>query len=61
MYKMRKTVQEFSHLSIAPLKRLANELDAKEAISRSNKDQNEHIQRQINNNILNAYTRIRNY
>ena len=48
-------------MGIAQLKRLKNELDAKESIQRLNKILNENIQRQINNNLSNEYTRIRNY
>lgn len=57
----KKPVKDFSHLSMAQLKRLKHEMDAKEAISRLNKNHHENIQRQINNNILNEYSRIRNY
>jgi len=36
-------------------------LTSKKAISRLNKSHNENIQRQINNNLINECTRIRNY
>ena len=48
-------------MGFAQLRRLKNELDATEAIHRLNKVHNDNIQRQINNNISNEYTRIRNY
>ena len=46
---------------MAQLERLKHELDAKDAICRLNKNHNENIQRQINNNLINEYTRFRNY
>ena len=48
-------------MGFAQLKRLKHELDNKEAIHRLNKVHNENIQRQVNNNHSNQYTRIRNY
>ena len=48
-------------MAIAQLKRLKNELDAKSAVQSLNKIRDENIQRQMNNNISNEYTRIRAY
>ena len=60
MYKQRKKpVKDYSHMGFAQLRKLKNELDAKEAIHRLNKVHNENIERQINNNNSNEYTRIR--
>ena len=60
MYKQKKKpVKDYSYMGFAQLRRLKNELDNKEAIHRLNKVHNENIQRQINNNISNEYTRIR--
>ena len=59
MNKTRKSVKDYSHMSIAQLRRLKHELDAKESVQRLNKIHNENIQKQINNNILNEYSRIR--
>lgn len=61
MNKKRKSVKDYSHMSIAQLRRLKQELDAKESVQRLNKIHNENIQKQINNNILNEYSRIRNF
>ena len=61
MNKKKKSVKDYSFMGIAQLRRLKNELDNKEAIHRLNKVHNENIQRQVNNNHSNEYTRIRNY
>lgn len=62
MIKQRKKpIKDYSRMAIAQLKRLKNELDTKESIQRLNKIHDENIQRQINNNLTNEYTRIRNY
>ena len=61
MNKKKKSVKDYSFMGIAQLRRLKNELDNKEAIQRLNKVHNENLQRQVNNNHSNEYTRIRNY
>lgn len=57
----KKPIKDYSHLGFLQLKKLKNQIEAKQAIQQLNKIYNENIQRQINNNLLNEYTRIRNY
>ena len=57
----RKTVKDYSRLLDSQLYHLKKELDGKDSIHRLNKIHNENLITQNRNNIMNEYTRIRNY
>jgi len=57
----RKVVKDYSRLMTNHLERIKKEMDHREAIQKLNKIHNENLMRQNRNNIMNEYTRIRNF
>ena len=57
----RKIVKDYSSLMTNHLQQLKKEVENKEAIQKLNKIHNENLMRQHRNNVMNEYTRIRNF
>ena len=57
----KKVVTDYSGLLTNHLQRLKKEIENKETIQKLNKLHNENLMRQHRNNVMNEYTRIRNF
>jgi len=57
----RKPVKDYSKLLESQLYHLKKELEGRDAVHRLHKVHNENLMAQNRNNLMNEYTRIRNY
>lgn len=57
----KKVVKDYSSLMTNHLQQLKKEIENREAGQKLNKIHNENLMRQYRNNVMNEYTRIRNF
>ena len=57
----KKVVKDYSGLLTSHLQQLKKEIENREAGQKLNKIHNENLMRQYRNNVMNEYTRIRNF